>query len=46
MESGWRPCKVYGGAAGGKDWPARLPEALRPAAFRYAPGPVLVFHPE
>jgi aryl-alcohol dehydrogenase-like predicted oxidoreductase len=30
--------KVYGGAAGGKDWSARLPEELRPAAFRYALG--------
>ena len=30
--------KVFGGAAGGKDWSARLPEELRPAAFRYALG--------
>jgi aryl-alcohol dehydrogenase-like predicted oxidoreductase len=30
--------KVYGGAAGGRDWSARLPERLRSAAFRYALG--------
>jgi aryl-alcohol dehydrogenase-like predicted oxidoreductase len=30
--------KVFGGAAGGKDWSARLPGELRPAAFRYALG--------
>lgn len=30
--------KVFGGAPGGKDWSARLPGELRPAAFRYALG--------
>jgi uncharacterized protein len=30
--------KVFGGAAGGKDWSARLPDDLRAAAFRYALG--------
>ena len=30
--------KVFGGAAGGKDWAARLPAELWPAAFRYALG--------
>jgi aryl-alcohol dehydrogenase-like predicted oxidoreductase len=30
--------KVFGGAAGGKDWAARVPAELRPAAFRYALG--------
>jgi aryl-alcohol dehydrogenase-like predicted oxidoreductase len=30
--------KVYGGAPGGKDWSARLPDELRRAAFRYALG--------
>lgn len=30
--------KIYGGATGGGKWTARLPDELRPAAFRYALG--------
>jgi aryl-alcohol dehydrogenase-like predicted oxidoreductase len=36
--TGLAAMKVFGGAPGGKDWSARLPGELRPAAFRYALG--------